>query len=71
MDDKIETEVFRSVEKLRNLRVEHRDLDRVIAELTIDPTVDQIMLKRLKRRKLMLKDMIMQLESDRIPDLNA
>jgi hypothetical protein len=71
VDDKIETEIFKSVEKLRNLRVEHRDLDRVIAELTIDPKVDQIMLKRLKKRKLMLKDMIMQLESDRIPDLNA
>jgi hypothetical protein len=71
VDDKIETEVFKSVEKLRNLRVEHRDLDRVIAELIIDPKVDQIMLKRLKKRKLMLKDMIMQLESDRIPDLNA
>ena len=71
MDDKIETEVFRSVENLRDLRVEHRDLDRVITELTVDPTVDQIMLKRLKKRKLMLKDMITQLESDRIPDLNA
>ena len=71
MDDKIETEAFRSVEKLRDLRVEHRDLDRVISELAIDPAVDQIMLKRLKKRKLMLKDMITQLESDRIPDLNA
>jgi hypothetical protein len=71
VDDKIETELFKSVEKLRDLRVEHRDLDRVIAELTIDPAVDQIMLKRLKKRKLMLKDMITQLESDRIPDLNA
>lgn len=71
MDDKIETEVFRSVERLRELRVEHRDLDRVISQLAIDPAVDQIMLKRLKKRKLMLKDMIMQLESDRIPDLNA
>ena len=71
MDDKIETEVFRSVENLRDLRVEHRDLDRVISELTVDPTVDQIMLKRLKKRKLLLKDMITQLESDRIPDLNA
>lgn len=71
MDDKIETEVFRSVEKLRDLRVEHRDLDRVISELAVDPAVDQIMLKRLKKRKLMLKDMITQLESDRIPDLNA
>jgi hypothetical protein len=71
VDDKIETETFRSVEKLRDLRVEHRDLDRVISELTVDPAVDQIMLKRLKKRKLMLKDMITQLESDRIPDLNA
>ncbi|HUF71496.1 MAG TPA: DUF465 domain-containing protein [Gammaproteobacteria bacterium] len=71
MDDKIETEAFRSVERLRNLRVEHRDLDRVIAELAVDPSVDQIMLKRLKKRKLLLKDMITQLESDRIPDLNA
>jgi len=71
VDEKIETEIFRSVEKLRDLRVEHRDLDRVISELTVDPTVDQIMLKRLKKRKLLLKDMIMQLESDRIPDLNA
>ena len=71
MDEKIETEVFRSVERLKELRVEHRDLDRAIVELTIDPAVDQIMLKRLKKRKLMLKDMIMQLESDRIPDLNA
>jgi hypothetical protein len=71
VDEKIETEVFKSMERLRNLRVEHRDLDRVIAELADDPKVDQIMLKRLKKRKLMLKDMITQLESDRIPDLNA
>jgi hypothetical protein len=71
VDEKIETETFRSVESLRDLRVEHRDLDRVISELAIDPKVDQIMLKRLKKRKLMLKDMITHLESDRIPDLNA
>jgi hypothetical protein len=71
VDEKIETEVFKSMERLRNLRVEHRDLDRVISELADDPKVDQIMLKRLKKRKLMLKDMITQLESDRIPDLNA
>lgn len=71
MDDKIETGVFKSVEKLRELRVEHRDLDRVISNLISDPTVDQIMLKRLKKRKLMLRDMIEQIESDNIPDLNA
>jgi hypothetical protein len=46
-------------------------LDQVITRLVEDPQVDQIMLRRLKKRKLMLKDMITQLESDRIPDLNA
>lgn len=71
MTDKIDTEVFRSVERLKQLRVEHRDLDQVIARLVTDPNVDQLMLKRLKKRKLMLKDMITQLESARIPDLNA
>ena len=71
MDDKIETETFRNVERLKQLRVEHRDLDQVIARLVTDPNVDQLMLKRLKKRKLMLKDMITQLESARIPDLNA
>jgi hypothetical protein len=69
--DKIETEIFRNVERLKQLRVEHRDLDQVIARLVVDPNVDQLMLKRLKKRKLMLKDMITQLESARIPDLNA
>ncbi len=71
MTDKIEVEVFKNVERLKGLRVEHQDLDQVISRLVIDPEVDQIMLRRLKKRKLMLKDMITQLESDRIPDLNA
>ena len=71
MTDKVETETFRNVERLKQLRVEHRDLDQVIARLVTDPNVDQLMLKRLKKRKLMLKDMITQLESARIPDLNA
>jgi hypothetical protein len=69
--DKIEVEVFKHVERLKELRVEHQDLDQVISRLVVDPDVDQIMLRRLKKRKLMLKDMITQLESDRIPDLNA
>jgi hypothetical protein len=68
---KIEVEVFKHVERLKELRVEHQDLDQVISRLVVDPDVDQIMLRRLKKRKLMLKDMITQLESDRIPDLNA
>ncbi|MED5536176.1 MAG: YdcH family protein [Pseudomonadota bacterium] len=71
MAEKIETEVFKNVERLKELRVEHQDLDQVISRLADDPHVDQIMLRRLKKRKLMIKDMITQLESDRIPDLNA
>ena len=71
MTDKIELEVFKNVVRLKELRVEHQDLDQVISRLVIDPQVDQIMLRRLKKRKLMIKDMITQLESDRIPDLNA
>jgi hypothetical protein len=69
--DKIELGVFKNVKRLKELRVEHQGLDRVISQLVIDPQVDQIMLRRLKKRKLMLKDMITQLESDRIPNLNA
>ena len=71
MTDNLEVEVFKNVERLKELRVEHQDLDQVISRLVVDPEVDQIMLRRLKKRKLMLKDMITQLESDRIPDLNA
>ena len=70
-DQKVDTETFRNVERLKKLRVEHQDLDQVISRLVLDPYVDQVMLRRLKKRKLMLKDMITQLESARIPDLNA
>ena len=68
---KIETEVFKDIERLKALRVEHRDLDDVISRLVEDPLVDQLELKRLKKRKLMLKDTILKLESELIPDLNA
>jgi hypothetical protein len=68
---KIEIGTLGSVERLKELRIEHQDLDQVISRLVIDPHVDQIMLRRLKKRKLMIKDLISQLESDRIPDLNA
>jgi hypothetical protein len=54
--------------KLQQLRIEHRDLDEVITRLTADMTVDQLQLKRLKKRKLLIKDMIARLENDLIPD---
>jgi hypothetical protein len=69
--DNVETETFRNLERLRELRIEHRDLDDVIARLQLDLFVDEIQLRRLKKRKLLLKDQIARLESQLIPDLNA
>ncbi len=69
--DNIDTELFRNIERLRQLRIEHRDLDDVISRLSLDFDVNELQLKRLKRRKLILKDQIIRLESQLIPDLNA
>ena len=57
--------------RLAELRVEHRDLDDAIARLMEGPYVDQLQVRRLKKRKLMLKDFITRLESELIPDLDA
>jgi hypothetical protein len=69
--DNVDRELFRNIEKLRALRIEHRDLDEVISRLSLDINVDEIQVKRLKKRKLVLKDQIERLESELIPDLNA
>ncbi|HEV7985227.1 MAG TPA: YdcH family protein [Steroidobacteraceae bacterium] len=70
-EDNVDRELFRSMEKLRALRIEHRDLDEVISRLSMDIHIDELQLKRLKKRKLVLKDQILKLESQLIPDLNA
>jgi hypothetical protein len=70
-EKKINRELFKNHERLRQLRIEHRDLDDVISRLSLDFNMDELQLKRLKRRKLMLKDQIARLESQLIPDLNA
>jgi hypothetical protein len=57
--------------QLVELRIEHRDLDAAIARLADDLHCDELQLKRLKKRKLMLKDAIARLESKLIPDLDA
>ena len=69
--DNVDTETFKHLERLRQLRIEHRDLDDVIHRLALDLYVDQVQMRRLKKRKLMLKDQIARLESQLIPDLNA
>jgi hypothetical protein len=57
--------------KLEDLKVEHRDLDDVIIRLAQDAPFDQLQLKRLKKRKLALKDHITMLESSLVPDIIA
>jgi len=70
-EDNVDRELFRNIEKLRSLRIEHRDLDEVISRLSMDIHIDELQLRRLKKRKLVLKDQILKLESQLIPDLNA
>jgi hypothetical protein len=71
MNEKVDTESFKQLERLRELRVNHRDLDYLIDALSHDPMVDQLRMRRLKKRRLILKDMISQLESSLIPDMDA
>lgn len=58
-------------QKLFDLRQEHRDLDTAIETLRASPNSDEFMLSRMKKRKLLLKDMIQKISSQLIPDMNA
>jgi hypothetical protein len=57
--------------RLEVLRREHRDLDEAIAALEATGRPDQLTLRRLKKQKLSLKDMITRLEDRLIPDIIA
>ena len=59
------------MEKLAQLTIEHRDLDSVIQRLSESPAHDELQVKRLKRRKLLLKDQIARLERMIDPDIPA
>ena len=56
---------------LEELQTEHRDLDDVIARMTDDGPFNQLQVQRLKKRKLLLKDKIGQLEDMILPDIIA
>lgn len=66
MDD---TETLR--QKLDQLLTEHRDLDDVIARITEKAPYDQLQVRRLKKRKLVLRDMIAKIEALLVPDIIA
>mgnify|MGYP003458737944 FL=1 len=58
-------------ELLMKLRSEHRDLDDEIVALEVSPRPDQLAIKRLKKRKLQLKDQIIAVEDKLTPDIIA
>jgi hypothetical protein len=62
---------FRIEQRLHELKVEHRDLDDAISRLIEDPRHDELLLKRLKKRKLLLKDQIALLQRQLDPDVCA
>ena len=61
-------ELARLAERVGELRQEHRELDERIARMQADIAADELAVKRLKKRKLQLKDLIAKLESALIPD---
>ena len=59
------------VQRLKSLKSEHRDLDLTIEQLIENADQDEMKIKRMKKRKLQLKDMILLYEDMLIPDIDA
>lgn len=57
--------------RLFELKLEHRDLDIAIHRLALDPLHDELAVKRMKRRKLLLKDQIASISRQLDPDILA
>ena len=66
-----EEERHKLEERLFELKQEHRDLDDVISRLLLTPDIEELQLKRFKKRKLSLKDTITRVEDALIPDILA
>lgn len=64
-------ELFTPGMRLLELQTQHRTLDNRISEMYEYPYKNQILLQRLKKEKLRLKDAIERLKNEMIPDLNA
>ena len=72
MDDNIgNPERVAFQQRIVELKMEHRDLDTAIDRLAADSAHDELQLRRLKRRKLLLKDQIARLEREIEPDVLA
>ena len=72
MSEQLTEEELSSIRKrVIELKVEHRDLDDAIEHLVATGTFEELKIKRLKKRKLQLKDDIARLENVLIPDILA
>ena len=56
--------------RIEELKIEHRDLDEILKRLSQDRIVDELQIKRLKKRKLQLNDSIAYLESQASPEIS-
>jgi len=54
--------------RLIELRIEHADLDALIDRISHEPTLDELMLRRLKKRRLALRDEINRIERSLTPN---
>ncbi|WP_223787224.1 DUF465 domain-containing protein [Marinicella meishanensis] len=59
------------VQRMSELQNEHRELDEIIKVLINSGEVDELKIKRLKKRKLLIKDMLICYENMLIPDIDA
>lgn len=66
-----EEEIGQIRTRVIELKLEHRDLDQLIEQLVRDPSFEELHIKRLKKRKLQIKDELAQLEDSLIPDILA
>ncbi|MCZ8073204.1 hypothetical protein C1O66_08300 [Paucibacter aquatile] len=64
MDEQLHSQSRRLIE----LRIEHGDLDGLIDRVALEQPLDELALRRLKKRRLQLRDQIAQLERASDPD---
>ena len=65
------TEIDQLIKKVKEFEEEHRDLDQILIQLQEKQTVDFLQIQRLKKRKLILKDKIIELKNKIEPDIIA
>ncbi len=61
-EDIFDEEATNLRKRLHELRTEHQDLDEAITRLSLVPITDELMVRRLKKRKLLLKDRLVAIE---------